>query len=172
MNFWKIIDFAQRLVVEFVFLAGILLLSLLPFWQKIGAAPNFLSVVIYLWAVYRPDLMSMRLFIILGICRDALLSYPLGVSVLQFILLITLTQALRKYVLDRSFWIVFCGYALFTLVNNFAFWGILSLTKGHFLPLTGALSPILIDFLAYPLMCQVSLAMQHKLDNLRQKELR
>jgi rod shape-determining protein MreD len=159
----------KRYLVEFIFLSGLFLLGVMPLWQKIGVVPNFGSVVIYLWTIYRPDLMSRRLFVILGICRDATMGYPIGIGVLELILVVSITRLFRRYVLQKSFWTVFWGYAVFTTLSNCLFWLILSATKGYILPFTGALKPILFNLLAYPILCEVSLTMQQKIDGMRSK---
>ncbi len=162
----KILSF-RRLIVAFLFLSGLLLISLVPFWKDIGVVPNFISVVVYLWTIYRPDLVSHKLFVVLGICRDATMGYPIGVSVLELLLIISITRPFRRYVLDKNFRIVFVGYVIFTALSNCLFWVILSATKGYLLPFTGALKPIVFNLLAYPILCQLSLSMQQRIDRIK-----
>ncbi len=162
----KILNF-RRLATAFFFLSGLIMVSLLPFWREIGVVPNFISVVVYLWTIYRPDLVSRKLFILLGICRDATMGYPIGVSVLELLLIISLTSPFRRFVIEKNFRIVFIGYVLFTTLSNCLFWLILSATKGYLLPFTGALKPIIFNLLAYPLMCQISLHMQQRIDRIK-----
>lgn len=73
----------RKYAIEGCFLSSLILLEVLPFWKKLGVVPNFLSIVVYLWALYRPDLMSRSVFIFLGICRDAMMGYPLGSGLLS-----------------------------------------------------------------------------------------
>lgn len=162
----RILHFQCR-TIEFLFLFGLLLLSLIPIWHNLGVAPDFLSVVIYLWIIYRPDLVSLKLFILLGICQDAIMGYPIGVGVLEIILLLSIAQPFRRYVLKKNFWIVFLGYAVFTTFNSYLFWLILSATRGYLLPLTGSIKPIIFNILSYPVLCQLSLNIQQKINKLK-----
>ena len=84
---------------------SLVLLSLLPHWSKLGFCPNFLSMLLYLWILYRPDLISTRLIAIVGLLRDSLFAYPLGISVIELIMLQTVTQMLRWLVVGCSFWV-------------------------------------------------------------------
>lgn len=162
----KFLHFQCR-IIEFLFLFGLLLLSLIPIWHDLGVVPNFLSVVIYLWIIYRPDLVSLKSFILLGICQDAIMGYPIGVGALEIILLLSIAQPFRRYVLKKNFWVVLLGYAVFTTFNSFLFWLILSTTRGHLLPLTGAIKPIVLNILSYPVLCQLSLNIQQKINKLK-----
>lgn len=157
----------KRYLVEFMFLSGLLLFGLFPIWQKIGGVPNSLSVVIYLWTIYRPDLMSRRLFVVLGICRDAAMGYPIGIGVLELILVLSIARPFRRYVLAKSFWIVFLGYVAFTALSNILFWLILSATKGYMLPFVGAIKTIIFNVFSYPILCNLSLEMQQKIDSMK-----
>jgi rod shape-determining protein MreD len=167
MTYDEKIEVVRRLIIEFLFLSSLMLLTLLPLWKDLGVVPNFMSVVIYLWAIYRPDLLSRRLFIVLGICRDAMMGYPIGVGVLELLLMISLTKSFRRYVLEKKFGAIFWGYLLFTTLSNGLLWGLLSAMRGHFLPFMGALKPILLNGLAYPILCRLSFSVQQKIDALK-----
>lgn len=150
----------------FLFFLFLLMLNLLPAWSFLGVFPNLLSVIIYLWAVYRPDLTYRRLYIMLGLIRDGLFGYPLGVSVFEILLIVGITDAVRRYVLGRSYWVIWLGYGLFSIISNTLIWGLLSWVKGTILPYTVALNTTLVNLLIYPIMCQLSIMVQRQFDAL------
>ena len=162
----------RKYLIEISFFLSLILLGLFPFWKSLGVVPNFLSIVVYLWTLYRPDLMSRRMFILLGICRDAVMAYPLGIGILELVIISMIAKLFRRYVLERGFWVVFSGFILFTVIDNFLLWGILSWTKNQVLPTSGAIRPILVNILIYPMMSLVSLKIQHIIDTSGRKVFR
>jgi rod shape-determining protein MreD len=159
----------RKCFIEFCFLSSLILLGVLPFWKKLGVVPNFLSIVIYLWTLYRPDLMSRRIFIILGICRDATMGYPLGVGIIELMMISCVVNLFRRHVLEKGFWAVFLGFMLFTVMNTLLFWGVLTLAKGGMLPLSRIIRPILANILFYPIMSILSLKIQRLIDQYPKK---
>lgn len=151
-----------------IFFLGLLMANLLPAWSLLGVAPNFMSVLVYLWTVYRPDLTSRQLYIILGLIRDGLFGYPLGVSVFEILLIVSITNLLRRYVLGKSYWVIFLGYGIFSILSHSLIWGILSWVKATILPYEVALKTTLLNLLIYPLMCQISIYMQARIDSLNE----
>lgn len=154
----------QGIILLFFF--GLLMANLLPMWSLLGVAPNFMSVIIYLWAVYRPDLTSKRLYIIFGLVRDGLFGYPLGMGVFEILLIVSITNLLRRYILGRSYWIVFLGYGVFSITSHSLNWLILSWVKGTLLPFEVVLKTTFLNLLIYPLLCQISVSMQKRIDSL------
>jgi rod shape-determining protein MreD len=152
--------------LTFCLLFLFLMVSLLPLWATLGVSPNFLSSLIYLWTVYRPDLSSRRLYIILGLVRDGLFGYPLGVSVFEILLIVSITNFLRRYIVGRSYWVVFLGYSLFSILSYSLIWCILSWVKGTLLTYEVVLRSVLLNLFAYPFMCQISVTIQKKIDSL------
>ena len=131
-----------------------------------------MSILIYLWAVYRPDLTSRRLYIILGLTRDGLFGYPMGVSVFEILLIVSITNLLRRYVVGKSYWIIFSGYGVFSILSHSLLWGILSWVKGTVLPYEVVIKTTLLNMLIYPVMCQLSIYMQRRIDSLGENKTR
>lgn len=150
----------------FSFLLILLMLSLLPCWSYLGIIPNFVSVILYLWTIYRPDLNSRRLYIVLGIVRDGLFGYPLGLSIIEILLLVSTTNLLRRYILNKSYWIVYAGYGIFISLSHLFIWATLSCLKGVMLPFDVVINSSIFNILSYPLFCHLSVPLQNRIDSL------
>lgn len=164
----NMLQLMTRQVFIFLFFVFLLVVNLLPIWSSLGVLPNFLSAIIYLWAVYRPDLTYRHLYVALGIVRDSVFGYPLGVSVFEILLIVGIADFLRKYVLGRSYWIVWAGYGVFSFISSFVLWGLLSWVKGVILPVDVALKTTCVNLLMYPILGQVSLFAQKQFDSLKE----
>lgn len=147
-----------------VLFLGLTLLSFIPFWSFFGFCPNILSSLIYLWFLYRPDLLSTRLIITIGLFRDSLFAYPLGVSVIELLLLQAVTQTLRWLVVGHSFTVTYISFALFSISNQVLLWGLLSWTHGDWLPINGALKASQFNILIFPIVSMLSIQIQKTLD--------
>lgn len=156
-------DICQQGVI-LSFLLVFLLLSLLPCWSYLGIIPNFISVFLYLWTIYRPDLNSRRLYVILGIVRDGLFGYPLGLSIVEILILVSITNLLRRYILNKSYGVVYLGYAVFIASSHFFTWATLSCLKGTLLPYEVAINSSIFNILSYPFFCQLSIPLQNRVD--------
>ncbi len=155
---------ARQCFIECIFLSSLILLAILPFWKTLGVVPNFLSIVIYLWTLYRPDLISRRLFIILGICRDGIMGYPLGVGIIELMIVSMIARIFRRYVLEKGFWTVFLGFVVFTFLNTLLFWSVINLSNEGGISIISTVRPILANMLFYPIISLLSLKVQHLID--------
>lgn len=143
---------------------GLTVISILPIWPAIKVCPNFLSGIIYHWLIYRRDLVSIRLFFVSGLFRDALFSYPLGVCVCELSLMFLITLFLRRRILGQSFAVSYIGYGIYCIFSYGILWVLLSLDQSDWLSLTGALPSLLFNMMAYPAICRVSFYLQRVLD--------
>lgn len=164
-------DNIRKYLIEISFMSLLILLAILPFWKTLGVVPDFLSIVIYLWTVYRPDLMSRRLFIILGICRDGIMMYPLGVGIIQFMIVSMIAQIFRRYVLEKGFWTVLMGFVIFTTLNTLLYWGVLNLSDDRSIPILSTIRHIFANILFYPLVSLLSIKVQQIIDTPTKKYL-
>ncbi len=50
----------KRRLSVFIFLTGVVCLTMLPLWQQIGIQPTLLLIMIYYWSLFRPDLLPVE----------------------------------------------------------------------------------------------------------------
>lgn len=153
-----------KLIVVLCLFIGLSLISFIPLWTHLGFCPNFFVMVLYLWLIYRPDLIQFWGLMVVGLIQDGLYGYPLGVSILEILQLVFFAKIFRKLILQKSFGFVFGGYIAYLLVYSFAEWGILSSFKQEWLPIRPILNFIGFSILTYPVVCQISLFLQKYID--------
>ena len=153
-----------KFLVAPVLFLGLILISFIPIWTYLGFCPNFFVMVLYLWLIYRPDLIQSPSVVGVSLVQDGLYGYPLGISVLEILPLFLFTRLFRRLILHKSFGSVFCGYVVYLFIFSFTKWVILSLFKYKCLPVFPLLKLIGFSILVYPLVCQMSVALQKYID--------
>jgi cell shape-determining protein MreD len=114
---------------------ALVFLSFIPGWSSLGFCPDFFVMMLYLWLVYRPDLIQFPGLVIIGLIQDGLYGYPLGISIFEIMLLFLSTQFLRRFILQRSFGFIFAGYVAYLFTYSSIKWFILSCFKHEWLSL-------------------------------------
>lgn len=153
-----------KFLVAPVLFLGLVLFSFLPVWGYLGFCPNFFIMVLYLWLIYRPDLIQLPSIVFVSLIQDGLYGYPLGVSLIEILPLFFFTQYFRRLILQKSFGSVFCGYVGYLIIFSLTRWGILSFFKGQWLPIFPLLQSVGFSLLVYPLVCHLSIALQKYID--------
>lgn len=148
----KIVPLAVTLLF---LLIGISLPAFIPALASIP--PLLIYAAVYYWSVHRPDLMPLALLFIVGLCTDALLRLPFGVSGLVYIVIGQLVQSQRPIFADQSYFTLWLGFAVLLAVAQTLQWLLLSLLFHHFLPvmpllLQGGLTLALFPLLAWLLV--------------------
>jgi len=154
-----------KAIVVFCLLMMLVFLPLIPGWSSLGFSPDFLVMMLYLWLVYRPDLIQFPGLVIIGLIQDGLYGYPLGISIFEIMLLLLFTQFLRHFILHRSFGFIFAGYVAYLLIHSTIEWIILSCFKHEWLSLMPMLKVTIFSLLVYPVVCHLSLSIQKYIDS-------
>jgi rod shape-determining protein MreD len=104
--------------------AAAALLSLQPVHIPGYAAlvPAFTLMVVYHWAIYRPDLLPPLIIFLIGIAHDLLAGGPPGVTALLLLLARTVVLRYRRWFPDRRFPFVWAGFALLTAAAMLGLW--------------------------------------------------
>ena len=126
---------AGLLLPFFTIIAAMLMMPLpmgLPLFGQ-SFMPNLPLLTIFLWTLYRPDLLPPFVVLALGVLADLLMRGPLGVSCLVFLAGYGITISQRVY---------WAGLKGLGLINGFLFvaftaellsWGANSFAHGHLL---------------------------------------
>lgn len=80
-------------------------------------------LMVYFWAIYRPQLMPLWFIFLLGVFQDAFYGtfidtdgiIPIGTTSLVLILIRTLVIAQQKVFIKETFIMVWCGFVIFAL---------------------------------------------------------
>ncbi len=92
-------------------------------------APAFMLMVVYHWAIYRPDLLPPFAVFLIGIARDLLSGGLPGVTVLVLLLARAVVLRYRQWFRDRSFPFVWGGFTLLATAAMLGLWMLHSLLE-------------------------------------------
>ena len=161
---WLRIDLLSRQLTPFLLALFFMMISIVavqvPGWAKI--APLLSLMAIYHWAVYRLDLMPGYAVFILGFLQDTLSGTPLGLLTLVYLSVYSVVVSQKRYLIGKSFTIVWLGFALVSAGAMVLAWAIYSLLIGSFLELKALCYQYLLGASIYPIMARFFLAWQSK----------
>lgn len=122
--FWHRLDLAARSLVPFVVtvIAVLLTLAPVPIPGYGPVAPSLTLIVVYYWAIYRPDLLSLWVVLGIGLFQDLLTGPLIGMNALILILTYRIVTTQRRAFLGRSFPRVWWIFLLLALGAGIAEW--------------------------------------------------
>jgi len=85
-------------------------------------APAFMLMVVYHWAIYRPDLLPPIAVFLIGVAHDLLSGGLPGVTVLVLLLARAVVLRYRQWFRDRSFPFVWGGFTLLAAAAMLGLW--------------------------------------------------
>lgn len=132
---WQKLDRGARSSAPFIAALLFTLLGMVPLrLPDYGTiAPSFALMAVFYWAVYRPDLLGPIAAAVLGFIYDVLSGAPLGLHTLVCLLTYSSVVSQRQLFLAHSFFILWWGYALTTLLAGALAWGLTCLVHWHFI---------------------------------------
>ena len=148
-HFWQT---AKRRTVGFTILLANLCLTLLPFWQKVGVQPILLLIIIYYWALYRPDRLTIEQLILISLIQDGIYAYPLGFSALRLLIDYGLLLTQRRTLNHQSFIWIWGGFSIFCLMDTVVYMTLLSCVKGEWVGILLLFPNTLLTASLYPLV--------------------
>ncbi|MGE0724876.1 MAG: rod shape-determining protein MreD, partial [Alphaproteobacteria bacterium] len=132
----------------------LLVLSLVPVpvagYRTIAPAVVLMSV--YHWTVYRPDLLPPIVVFSLGIAHDLLTGAPFGTGPLTLLLVHLLVSSQRRFLLGKSFPIVWWGFGLVAAATFCLLWVAGSALAGAVLDVRAVAFKCLLTIAFYPVV--------------------
>jgi len=126
--FWQRLDRWARRLTPFGLTLILVLVNVLPM-QIPGMArvmPLLPLIAIYHWAVNRPHLMPVYAVFIIGLLQDALSGAPMGLNILIYLAVYGIVAAQRRFLVGKSFAVVWLGFTLITAGAMFVGWALAS----------------------------------------------
>jgi len=101
-----------------------LLLGATPLYlPEYGAiAPNIALMVVFYWAIYRPDLFPAALAFAVGLIQDALMGTPVGMNALLLLCVHGVVVTQRRFFQGKTFAVVWFAFSIITLGAAFVGW--------------------------------------------------
>lgn len=156
-SFWRQMDARARELVPVAMTVALAIAAVvplhIPFFQPV--APSLPLIAIFYWTLHRPELMPVWAVFVLGILQDALVGQPAGVSACTFTAAHAAVNAQRRFLIDRSFNVVWLSFGLVTLGASALGWVLTCAFHGAFLEPTAALFQALMTFGAYPIVSRL-----------------
>jgi rod shape-determining protein MreD len=134
-SLWAKLEIAARQVTPL----GLTLIATLTTVVPLNApglqavAPVWPLMMVFHWALYRPDLMPLAAVFLIGLLFDALSGAPLGLNALVFSALATLVEKQRRFFYRKPFGIVWMGFAIVSAAAFLAAWAVASAWNGRVL---------------------------------------
>lgn len=115
---------ARLLPIATTILAG--LVAILPLQVPGYAAltPAFLLMAVYHWTIYRPDLLAPVGLFAVGLAEDLLAGTMIGAGALMLLLARAAVLRCRRYFVNRTFPVVWGGFALLTGAAMLGLWAL------------------------------------------------
>ena len=113
-------------------------------------APLLTVCVVYLWTLYRPDLLPPLAVFVVGVALDAAGGLPLGLTALCLLIARALLMPSQRFLLRQPFPVVWAGFVLFMLAVAGLRWLLASLFWGRAFPLEPSLLEATVTFACYP----------------------
>ena len=163
-DIWLRIDVLSRQLTPFLLTLFLVVLGVLaievPGWARV--APLLSLIAIYHWAVYRLDLMPGYAVFSIGFLQDALSGTPIGLMTLVYLSVYGVIVSQQRYLIGKSFSIVWLGFALVSVGAMALAWVLCSLLVGVLVEPRSLCYQYLLGVGFYPVFARFFLAWQTK----------
>ncbi len=113
-SFWVQLDYWARNLTPFGLTLIMVIISMVPMHVPGYArvAPLLSLMAVYHWTVFRPALMPALAVFAIGLLQDILSGTPIGVHALVFLIVQGLVLSQRRFLVGKSFAVVWLGFSL------------------------------------------------------------
>lgn len=160
---WQRLDLAARRLLPFASILACTLLSVIvmPFPYFGSVSPLLSITAIYIWAIYRPDLVRPSTVFIVGILNDCIHNYPIGLSALIMVALYQLTVMQRRLLSNFGFRLVWICFAIAIFVYILAMWLMMCMINTQWITPVPLIIQALLTIAIFPVPSFILLAL-HK----------
>ena len=113
-------------------------------------APNLAIMVVFYWAIYRPDLFPAALAFAVGLIQDALMGTPLGMNALLLLYVHGVVATQRRFFQGKTFAVVWSAFSVITLGAAFLGWILAMGLSGRLIAPWPGLFAMLLTVALYP----------------------
>lgn len=127
-SLWQRLDVLARQMAPVLLTLCLTIVNVLPMHlpEFSRMAPVLPLMAVYHWTVYAPGLMPAHMVFLSGLLFDVLSGAPLGINALTFLLVYGIILSQRRFLVGKSFFIVWLGFALVALGAAVAYWALTS----------------------------------------------
>jgi rod shape-determining protein MreD len=128
--------------------------------------PSLVFAAVFYWVLYRPDLMPPPVAFVLGLVADTLSGAPIGVHAATFVAVHAVLIKQRRFIVEKSFVIVWLGFALVALGGFSLLWILTSIFYATPMEPMGVLFQTWTTVVSFPLvfwlLARCHVAMVHR----------
>jgi rod shape-determining protein MreD len=164
---WQHLDQWARRLSPFLCALFLLIVGTLPLrLPYLGPiTPDFAIMVVFYWAVHRPDSIPAPAVFVLGMVSDMLGGSTFGVGVLVLLIAYWVTRSQRRHFIDRPFFVVWWGFSMVSGSAMLLVWIIVCLVSVQIVDPTPALFSYLVGLGLYPAVSQLFTGTQRLADS-------
>jgi len=159
---WQRLDIWARGLMPFGLTLVLVLISVLP--THVPGLSRIMPLLglmaIYHWAVNGPQLMPLYAVFLIGLLQDSLSGGPLGVHIIIYLIVYGGVSAQRRFLVGKSFAVIWLGFALVAAGASIAGWGLVSLYHVSFVDPGAAAVQYLLSLGVFPLLAWVFMRWQ------------
>jgi rod shape-determining protein MreD len=156
-------DMTARNLLPLGFALVALLVGAVPLYLPgYGAvAPNLALLVVFYWAVYRPDLFPPAVAFAVGLIQDALMGTPLGLNALVLLSVHGVVVTQRRFFQGKSFAVIWWAFSIIAFGAAFLGWLLIMALNGALIdPLPGVFA-VLLTVAVHPLVTWLLARIHH-----------
>ncbi len=116
---------------------------------------NFIYLVIFYWALKKPEAMGFGLIFLAGIINDVVQNFPIGISSINFLLLCVIAAFIRTRTLVPNLLYDWAFFLIGILIVSSINFSILTLIFNSKIQYVTIMTTSFITFLIYPLLAQI-----------------
>ena len=116
---------------------------------------NFIFLVIFYWALKKPEAMGFGLIFVAGIINDIVHNFPIGISSINFLLLCVIASFIRTRTLVPNLFYDWAFFLIGILIVSSINYSILTLIFNIKLEYGTLMKTSFITFLIYPLIAKI-----------------
>lgn len=150
-------DSAARNLFPFGLALTAVLLGTMPLYLPgYGAvAPDLALMVVFYWAIYRPDLFPTVVAFAVGLVQDALMGTPIGFNALVLICVHGVVVTQRRFFQGKTFAVVWSAFCVVAVGAAFMGWVLLMALRGALLVPWPGFFAMLLTIALYPFVTWV-----------------
>lgn len=151
---WQKAESAAKGAVPLLLTLALMIVCVLPTGLPYAGAvmPMLPLISIYFWAAFRPDLIPLPVSFAVGLLYDGLTGMPLGLSGAVFIAVHWSVTSQRRFVIGKSFAVVWLGFVILASLAAILYWGLSSLLYFSFSTFRPVLFQLMMTIAAYPVL--------------------
>lgn len=151
---WAYLDlWARRMIPFFLALFLVLVMVLpLPIPGHSAITPMLALAAVFFWAIHHPRLLPAWAVFVLGVIQDILTGALLGTGTVVLLLAYGAVLTQRRFFHNKSFLVVWWGFAMVTMAATILSWAIASVFAGQLIGAEAAVFQMASTIAIYPVL--------------------